>query len=747
MEHSYPFLDYINEDKSKYPSASSMGYVDPDNDFLIGESGGFLMNIRKGYKFVNTYLFAEVGMEYLRTGKYTPYSVDSVLHRQFRLREEDRRRNGLTMPCLMNDKGEIENIRITGTHYHIMNYYLMNQLDESTIKEAAGATVAEKHDAFAKFMDAQYWTFKCMEFSRNNGFNFIIDKTRRGGFSHIMAAEAASVVNLKPKKSVINVAIDKKYLTQKGGLTDFARNHIDFLETETPFKRGIISRDQENFLLGYKNPDGTVPVQSWGSGLLSVSAHNSPDCAIGKDAVLINVEELSTMDNFDQFMEVTEPTTRTGSYSTGTIRAWGTATNANMQVFESNFYDPKSRNFMPFENVWDIDQRSSICGYFKPFCWGLQGEINGKLAMDKDGNSNLEVALEVALKERDRKKAVAKNYAEYCNYLGQYAIYPAESFSAAIDNIFSDPRLNQWEERLRLDNPFKFYTDGQLVKDSKDKLVWKSNELLIQEEGKYNSDVFDYIEGVPIKQKEHHHGCIRMWYHPQTIPVVTDKGIRNISPKGMYSASYDPVGIDKDNKDITYKHSHNSIKIWMNPCAQNGFKPRLCAAFYGRPGTLEEADKIFFDLCEYYNCIDNGHVEVNRGETVSNAKKWKKTKYLARRPNYLWGEVKNGKEEGDYGYVISDGRMKLDGLRLLKEMLYMKIGEDEDGNEILYLHTIGDYQSILELKKWTPKGNYDRVSEMLIRAIQWAALDVKAKRILETKNIKEHSDFFTRNWY
>jgi len=32
---------------------------------------------------------------------------------------------------------------------------------------------------------------------------------------------------------------------------------------------------------------------------------------------------------------------------------------------------------MPFENVWDKDSRGEVCGYFKPYAWGLQGEHNG----------------------------------------------------------------------------------------------------------------------------------------------------------------------------------------------------------------------------------------------------------------------------------------------------------------------------------------------------------------------------------
>lgn len=57
------------------------------------------------------------------------------------------------------------------------------------------------------------------------------------------------------------------------------------------------------------------------------------------------------MQNFDEFMNVTEPTMTVGTRTTGTLMAWGTATAANMQIFEQNFYNPRAFGFMAFENV------------------------------------------------------------------------------------------------------------------------------------------------------------------------------------------------------------------------------------------------------------------------------------------------------------------------------------------------------------------------------------------------------------
>ena len=747
---TYPFLEYINEDKSHYKHAKDEGFDDPDDLFLIGDSGGFLLNIQPGDKFVNTYLFTEMADFYRKYKKYTNYKEDSIPHRQLRKREEYRRLNGFTAPCLLRN-GIVQNVRITGHHYNFLNYTMMEQLDTSKIKAGNKASVGAKHYDFSKFIDAQFWTFHIIDFAKRNGFHLIIDKTRRGGFSYIMAAKSANTLNLQPRKVVIHVAADKKFLTATGGLTDFTINNLRFYETKTPFVKGILSTDKENFRLGFKLPNGVVSPKAWQSALFSVSAMNNPDCAIGKDAIDVNVEELSTMENFDDFMAVTEPAMRTGSYVTGNLTCWGTATSGNMQVFEQNFYSPKSFHFMPFENVWDKDSRNEICGYFKAYAWGLQGQLGDKFAMDKNGNSDLETGLRIAHNERINKKQTAKTFADYINYLGQYALMPAESFSSATENIFSSEELLAWEERLRTDNSFKFYVDGWLFENN-GKVEFKTNARIEAEGGVFNKDYWDWIEGVPRKGHEHPHGCIRKWFNPMKVPYHDKQGqLITGTPPGMYSISYDPVGVNKENKLITNKHSHNSINVWMNPCQYNGFKTALVCAYYGRPEKLEEADKVCLLLAKYYNCVGTTGVEINRGETVSNFTKWKALKYLMKDPVQIWDTTLKGATVGTYGVNMGDGAKKLEGLRLLKEMLYTVIGKDDLGNDVYLFQTIYDYQTILELKKWNSLGNFDRVSQMIIRALQWKLEDIEAaKALAHRKKVLENPDtrnILMRDWF
>lgn len=746
----YPFLEYIEEpDKEKkYKKASDCGWYDPHNNFLIGDSGGFLLNIKPG-KFVNTELFNEAARTYQATGRYTQFKVDSIPHRQFRRRECDRRRNGFSAPCWQNPDGSIEDVWITGGHYNFLNYTRMERTDESSVIVTEHGATAKKIYSFPSFIDAQFWTWQIIEFCRRNGLHLIIDKTRRGGFSYIMAADSSNEVNLSKHKVVIHVAADNKYLIKQGGLSDFAVNNLKFFEEKTPFKRGIYSPTTDSFKLGYRMKNGVEADDSWSSSLLSVSANNNPDCAIGKDAVTIKVEELSTMQNFDEFMNVTEPTMTVGTRTTGTLMAWGTATAANMQIFEQNFYNPRAFGFMAFENVFDNDARNEVCGFFKSYAWGLEGEIDGVKGFDEDGNSNLRIGLQLAARERVEKKKTAKTFAEYLNYLGQRALFPAESFSSASENIFSSEALNKFEDKLRVDNSYKFYTDGELFEDGTKKIYFKSNARIRIE----NPDMktYDYIQGVPRRGNEDPHGCIRVWFAPEYEETyIGDRLIRSILP-GTYVAVYDPVGIDKDKKEITDRHSHNSIFVIEMPRERNGFKPKLCAAYYGRTERLEEADEKFYRLCKWYNCIGTGLVEINRGETVSNFRKWKATKYLGYEPLYVWDSAVKEKVSTSYGYNIGSGPKKLDGLRLLKEFLYEVIGKNEFGEDIYVFERFLDYQTILELKKFNAEGNFDRISSLILLGIYWKSIDIKGKRELASrKKVTEDNDktdIFNRQWF
>lgn len=100
------------------------------------------------------------------------------------------------------------------------------------------------------------------------------------------------------------------------------------------------------------------------------------------------------------------------------------------------------------------------------------------------------------LKRTNKKKNDSKTYAEYINYLGQYANYPAESFSSAAENIFTSEELTAWEERLRIDKDFDFYVDGMLELDDTGRIQFKSNERLSKEGKKFMIILLEFLVGL-----------------------------------------------------------------------------------------------------------------------------------------------------------------------------------------------------------------------------------------------------------
>lgn len=750
-----PFVQYVLEDKSKYVTATEAGYYDPDNDFLIGESGAFLPNIN--FKFVNTHLLRKAGRHFEKFGYYTDAKVDSPPHRRYRIQEENRRRIGFTAKCKLLHKdialyeqllsiGKVKEaeallkpLRIAGEHYNFINYGAMRKLDEGSVKiSKTGKVTGEKKEGIPDFFGAQYWWYKVKEFARNNGYHVIGGKSRRGGFSYMEGVGSANTTNNNRGATVIHAASDFAYLKDGRSISRMALMQIEFYETHTPFKRGIISQDLRDIFLGYKRRDNKNG--GYQSHILSLSTgDNNADIAIGKDAVEIKCEEMSAFDTFNEFMDVTEPTTRTGAITTGLITAWGTggSKTGNWEIFEENFYNPKGYNFMPFENIWDWDSRDKICGYFKPYIDSLQGFTpDGRSSMDKDGNTNYDIAYEISMLERAIAKKESKTLHDYIIYCGQYANMPSESFSSTTDNMFTSEALTARLNKIRNNPDYQFYTDGMPEKIG-EVVKFKSN-VKLHDEGK---EVHHYIEDIKPKAGTDRHGCVRVWHPPYVNPLT--KEIPDI-----YSITYDTVG--KDKKNPNSKTSNNSISVWMNP---NPYFPNVTqlrvAHFFGRPELLEQADMIALKLCLMYG----GHKrmmlhENNRGETKSNFKKWGYLKLLDFSPVEVWDTKIKGEIPNEYGIDLTNDIRKIQGLELLKEMLYERIGSNDDDTDKLFLDAIPDPIALLEISKWNNDGNFDRVSDFIVRAFQWKKLKLKAKKKLDdtVKASKIVTHIMEREW-
>ena len=310
-----PFIDYLCEDKSKYPKASEgISYItnkplyDPDNDFLIGNSGGILMNI--DFIVINIERLSKAADTFDEYGTYCDYDPSTPAYESFWQRETSRRKKGVFIKAKLyykdipkffdvNTTDEereslLQPLRITGAHYTYLNYGRIertpNDKERARLKRE-GAEYVETVMGFPRYWDGDYWNFKIDEFIANNKFHLTKAKARRKGFSYKRGSQAANTINLFPNVTVTLAADQLAYLTDKGATTFMAKKCLDHFEEHTFWRRGYISEAIDDILMGYRVSTKGLKNFGWLSNLYSVAIGKNESAAVGKKAIEIDFEE------------------------------------------------------------------------------------------------------------------------------------------------------------------------------------------------------------------------------------------------------------------------------------------------------------------------------------------------------------------------------------------------------------------------------------------------------------------------
>lgn len=743
-----PFIDYIKEDKSKYPLASTIinpdtrkEYIDADNDFLVGLSGGFLMNIN--FKFINTHLFNETARTFEKNYNnpdirkwvelldiksvsnrnkyyYCPFLEGSPQYNKFWERETMRRKAGMTAKCKLLNSGEIVNLRITGDHYNYLNYGRIMRTptaEEFDNLHAKGDYKTELIPGFPRFWDGDYWNFKIDEFIARNKFHLTKGKARGKGFSYKRGSQAANTINSIPSVTVVLSAYLIDYLTDPDATASMTKLCLDWYENNTHWKRSYLSEDLEALQLGYKTKKGGSKKFGWKSRLISVSTRGNSSAAIGKRALEIDCEESGKFPNLLEFLDVTLSSTEVGASNVGTIRCYGTAgvEDAAWEPFAYVFYNPYAYDMFPMENIYDDDSRNELCGFFFPQVWNMEPYI------DIHGNSLLEEAYEYDKADKARKKLTLSSE-KYESYVAQRANKPSEAFKRGKDNLFSSPELTLHIQDVMYNKEHRYFRDGQLV-ETKEGLQFKTNiELEV-----LGTKIHPYIEDVPFKVGTDLYGCIRE-LHP---PFKIDGKV----PDDLYVVLYDTVAKDKKEDTVIAKNSLNSIQVMMLPnTIANSRGDIMVASYVGRPELMANADRICYNLCRYYNA--KAIVEVNVGETINNFKRWDALNLLFKDPTY----VTSGKPETintPYGIIIGDGNTADKYLIDTKELLYTPVSANEDGKKLLFLHYIKGIDFLLELSKFNRIGNFDRISSFRLYPIIRTYYNIKHRSAQTNSNSRD----------
>lgn len=733
-----PFIDYILEDKESYkPLSSSIcrftgkPWIDRDNDFLIGESGGVLMKI--DFVFVGTEIFSRVADFYEKHGCYCLEPDDSPNAIKFWQREMDRRVKGVQAYCKLyikdipaylaaksdaERKALLHKVRITGDHYNYLNYGRIERAPNEKERkqlDKEGRFKVNTVEGFPRFWDGDYWNFKIDELIANNSCNLCKAKARRKGFSYKRGSQAANTINANKNVTVTLAADQMDYLTEKGATSYMVKVNLDWYEDKTYWRRGYLSENFDKGIeLGYKKSKEGQKAFGFRSKLLSVAIGKNESAAVGKKAIETDFEEAGKCPNLQKALDVMMSNSESGAMRIGTIRVYGTGgtKGANWEAFSNCFYNPGKNDMLPMENIWDANSRHVVCGFFFPQIWDYEPFI-------EDGNSLLFASWK---DDYDKKRGAEKekDAGEYNIYVGQRANSPNEAFTNTQENIFHSPELTNHINAIKYDKSNHFYEDGwYILDDGRVRFVTKQECI---ERAIFGSDRFhEYITDVPHNSKTDVHGCIREFYSP-----IPNDG-------SLYFISYDPYRVDKNKEEVSTKNSLASFQVWMRTNSKTPYMgKRLVASYCGRLDTMEAVDKLVLYACLRWNC--KVLYEAGTGELVTNFKKWGYRDKLLKDPSSYINRSVDGPRITGYGIVIGDGDIKLEGMRMVRDFLYEIVGKTSDDTPIYRFNQIYDISFLLELDRFIFGRNADRLSSAIVAMFEFRKDSLLLEREANSKS-------------
>ncbi len=676
--------------------------------------------------FVNTHLLREEAERFMRYGYYCDAPQGTKDYYEYWSEQLRRCRDGYS----------VGGMHITGHHYGYMNFAQIQLTDESATGKKL--TNARKTVSFPHFWDGDYEYFHLVEIARNGmeksayeklgldtrvfdlrgGLNVIVGKARRKGFSYKNGWIAANNFNTHKDMTTLIGAHEKKFLYPEGTMS-MATNYINFLSEHTAWtkRRQAVDKQDHKRASYYEYINGHPVEKGYKSQIIAVTFKDNPDAARGKDADLIVLDECGAFDNLKATYAATLPTVKDGALTTGQILMYGTGGDMEGGTidFESMFYNPEPYELLPVENIWDEGAEGTKCGYFFPDNKNKVGFI------DKNGNSKLKEAKDHEEAIRAHKKATTKDPSAVDKYCVEHAFNPREAFMQISSNIFPVGELNEWRNKLSTSNVLSCVgVPGSLISSSEGAKFRPDSS--IRPVYKFPHDRGDDIRG----------GVVQF-----QAPFKIDGKV----PPNLYIIVHDPYGTDSENgRSLGAAYVIKRVNNYSSP------DDMIVASYVGRPGTQDEYNRTLFQLSEYYNAKIG--FENDRGEVVPFAKRFRKLNRLMEEPEIidLKENIKIKTLGRKFGMSMGSAQRKGQAELYLRDWLITPRGKAEDGKPILNLHYIYDMALIDELIKYNSKGNFDRVSSLLVG--MWYLKYMYNKQVKAATIEDDNPDsFFNRSWF
>lgn len=668
--------------------------------------------------WLDTSVFRQPAIQFTNHGYYCDKPEETDEWFEYWFNEREKCINGV----------EVEGCRITGDQYFYLNFCPILKVGS----QANGQKQAVKVEGFPDFWDGDYNYFWVRELAKRGmdkdefkdlklfveipdyafkgGYNIIVGKARRKGYSYKTAAIAAKNFFTAPNSLTILGAEDSQHL-YPSGLFNMCANYIDFINANTAWttpsdvvnqpNKGKIKASYIEYI------DGVKVEKGFRSQIISLSFKDKPGVARGKDALDVFFEEsgkFGVPGLLKKSYAATEDCVKAGSIKTGMITIYGTSgeLDSGSVDYADMFSRPEAFDLLPFYNVWDPKVKTQLTGFFHPVNWNMEGYY------DENGNSDFEGAKNDELNIRKELLDKGITSSEIQRRLQERPLTPSEAFDTATTNIFPLIEIKNQLAKVKAN-------EWQKKKGIPVNLVYEGKEVVAKPILDGSVTPITSYYNIPDDTR----GCVVMYE-----PVVPN------APKGLYKIGYDPVRQDSGTSlsaIIVYKGVYNNV--------QN--HDIIVAEYVGRTELAEDADRVAEMLAEYYNTTVMHENEVS---SVKNYfRRIKKLHLLAMQPDAVISKsINHSKVSRIYGCHMVQ-QLKDAAERYVQEWLLKIIDYDENNNPIRCLDKIYSQRLLEELSLYNRNGNFDLVSAlfMCIFQVQEDELDKEYGAVKENNRIVE----------
>ena len=516
------------------------------------------------------------------------------------------------------------------------------------------------------------------------GYNLIVGKSRRKGYSYKNAAIAVKNYLCYPKALTIFAAYEKKFLYPKGIFT-MASNYLNFINANTAwvYPKDVVDKMDHVKASTIEYRNGVKVETGFMSEIMALTFKDNADAARGKDARDVIFEEsgaFGTPGLLKGSYAATQDCVMGGAIKTGMITVFGTS--GDMEGGTADYSEmhssPLRFGMLPFQNIWDEESEDMKCGFFHPITWNMEGYY------DEQGNSDTAGAKALELAQRKLLLDNGATSADIQKRMQEKPLGPFEAFGMVSVNNFPVLELKRQLEIVKAKNL-------HMIMGTPVKLFYDYDSKKVKAE-----PILDGTANVIYRQKPDNtslEGCPVIYEYPAEVPM-----------RGAYKIGYDPYRQDKGS-------SLAAVYVYKSVIIGDRTKRIIVAEYIGRPGEADDVNYICRLFAELYNTTIMHENEVTHVKDYFRRRK--QLHYLAYQPDeVIKKNVKNSKVNRVYGCHMID-QLKDAGEKYIKSWLLETLDFDDEGMPIRALDQIYSIGLLEELIGYNRKGNFDRVMALM----------------------------------